>query len=202
MKKTAKIVGSLFLTAMAASLIGGDIVESASAGSPLLIAGIILELVNAAAVVAIAVLMFPVLKKQNKVMAAGYLGFRLIEAVFCALITASPFSLLLEMKADAGLSELRSTSVDLLIPIFFCAGAFLFYTLLYKSTLVPRFISVWGILAAISVLVMNLLSTFQLLNSEEISMILALPIIINEIFLGIWLIVKGFNPVTKLSSHL
>jgi hypothetical protein len=45
----------------------------------------------------------------------------------------------------------------------------------------------------VSVLIINLLS-LKLEIGMEISMIFALPIILNEIFMGIWLIVKGFNP--------
>ena len=202
MKKKARIVGTLFLIAMAASLTGGSIVNSVPVSSPVLLIGVFLELLNAASVVGIAALMFPILKKQNKSMATGYLVFRLIEAAFCALITAAPLAVMVGAGASAGLGVLRSAAVDLLIPLFFCAGALLFYYLLYKSSLIPRFISGWGILAAISILMMNLLPVFQLLDSEGISMALALPIIVNEVFLGIWLIVKGFKPTPTPPSRL
>ena len=56
----------------------------------------------------------------------------------------------------------------------------------------PRFIAVWGLIAVALVLAMNLLSlTIELEMST--ALIFALPIILNEIVMGIWLIVKGFN---------
>ena len=218
-KKSARFVGVLFLTAMVASLLGGGIVESiisssnylaaASESKPQLLIGVLLELINGIAVVGIAVLMFPILKRINTSMAIGYLCFRIIEALFCCLIVISPLSLITLSKeylktgaldtdyfqAAAVLSVAERASITgLLIPIFFCFGALLFYYLLYKSKLLPQFISVWGIIAVILIITMNLFTIFQAgsLNTGML-MVLAFPIILNEIFLGIWLIFKGFN---------
>ena len=79
----------------------------------------------------------------------------------------------------------------LIVPVFFSLGAVLFYYLLYRSRLVPRFISVWGFIAVALVLAWNLLETFGI--SISAGMVFGLPIILNEIILGIWLIVKGFT---------
>ena len=102
-RKTAIIVGALFLTAMVASLLGGGLVESIISAPDYLIAvsenetqviiGVLLELINAIAVVGIGVLMFPILKQHNESIALGYLGFRIIESVFCSVIVISPLSL-------------------------------------------------------------------------------------------------------------
>jgi len=83
---------------------------------------------------------------------------------------------------------------SLLIPVFLSLGGLLLYYALYQSKLLPRFISVWGFIGAALILALNLLLTFNLEISTGLGLILALPIITNEIFLGIWLIVKGFNP--------
>lgn len=220
LQKTAKIVGALFLIAMAASLFGGSIVNSiisssnyftSSADNKLqLLTGVLLELINGIAVVGIGVLMYPILKKYNERMALGYLCFRVIEAVFCCSIVITPLALIKlsqeHLKAGALdaqylqasgslLIAVRAGISDLLIPVFFCLGAGLFYSLLYKSRLLPRLISGWGIIAVILIFAMNMIILFQtaILNAG-ILMALALPMILNEIFLGIWLIVKGFNP--------
>jgi hypothetical protein len=65
----------------------------------------------------------------------------------------------------------------------------LFYYLLYQSKLIPRFVSVWGFIGVALMLALNFLEI-----DMSVGMVLALPIILNEIFLGIWLIVKGLNP--------
>lgn len=172
-----------------------------------LLLGALLELVNGIAGVGIAVSMFPILRKFSESMARCYLYFRLIEAIFCCYIVIAPLSVLkLSQELKAGTTSLqylmasgelaivqRTLAVDLLIPVFFCIGAALFYHMLYKSRLLPRFISVWGIIAVIMIFAMNLVSYFQAINLDmSILMILALPMILNEIFLGIWLILgKG-----------
>lgn len=207
-KKTAATVGALFLIAMAASLLGGGLVESViSAPEPfaavsenktLLVVGMLLELVNAIAVVGIGVLMFTVLRRHNEMQAVGYLSLRVVEAVFCSLIVVTPLSLIRlgqnQPQASAALSIAERASISgLLVPVFFSLGALLFYFSLYQSKLLPRFIPVWGLAAAVLILTLNLLSNFGLELGVEISMVFALPIILNEIFMGIWLIVKGFN---------
>jgi hypothetical protein len=219
-KTTARIVGVLFLIAMVASLLGGGLVESIITAPDYLIAvsenetqviiGVLLELINGIAVVGIGVLMFPILKQHNENIALGYLGFRIIESVFCCVIVISPLSLITLSQeylkagaADAAYFQTvgtlsiaeRAGVSSLLIPIFFSLGALLFYYLLYQSKLLPRFISVWGFIGAVLILTLNLLLILNLLE-EGMSTVLifALPIILNEIFLGIWLIVKGFSP--------
>ena len=225
-RKTAIIVGGLFLTAMVASLLGGSLVESiiaapdylidVSENETLVIIGVLLELINAIAVLGIAASMFPILKQYNETIAVGYLGFRLIEAVFCSVIVISPLSLikLSQEYLQAGVSQAaylqalgtlsmaeRASVMDLLVAVFFSLGALLFYYLLYQSKLIPRFISVWGLIGAALILTLNLLSTLNLFEADiSIGLIFALPMITNEIFLGIWLIVKGFNSSAIASS--
>jgi hypothetical protein len=67
----------------------------------------------------------------------------------------------------------------------------LLYVFLYRSRLVPRFISVWGFIAVVSMLTWNMVEAFGL--SISAAMVFVLPIILNEIFLGLWLLVKGFS---------
>lgn len=86
----------------------------------------------------------------------------------------------------------RGNLTGLLAAVFFSLGALMLYYSMYQSILVPRFISVWGLIAVVLVLTWNLLETFGISLSAGI--VIGLPIILNEILLGIWLIIKGFNP--------
>ena len=89
-KKTAIIVGVLFITATVASslcftildpiLNAPDILDNVSANTTQVIIGVLLLLIDSVAVVGIAVMMFPILKKHNEALALGYVGFRVIEA--------------------------------------------------------------------------------------------------------------------------
>jgi hypothetical protein len=215
-RKTAGIVGALFLVAMVTSLVGGvwlesilsapDALVTVAANETQVIIGVLLELVNCAAVVGIAAMLFPILKRINEGLAVGYVGFRVIEAVILVVAVISPLSFitLSQEYVAAGSPDAsyfqdlgtlvvaaRAHVTGLLVPVFFGLGALLFYSLLYQSRLLPRFISVWGLIAVVSVMAWNLVESFGMSISAGI--VFGLPIILNEIFLGIWLIAKGFN---------
>ena len=66
---------------------------------------------------------------------------------------------------------------------------------LYQSRLVPRFISGWGVIAAIALLTSSVLINIDVLaDTSGLELIFAGPIAVGEIMLSLWLIVKGFNP--------
>ena len=211
-KKTSTIVGILFLIAMAASLLGGGSLESildapnyitiVSVNKIQVAIGVSLELINGIAIIGIAVILFPILKQHNESLALGYVGFRIIESILCIVTAIIPLLLITLSKEyseapDAPyiqslgtiLRTLRSDLAEIFIPLFFSLGALLFYSLLYKSKLIPRFISAWGFIGAIFIFTLIFLEVGVIIN-----LILVLPIILNEIFLGIWLISKGFRP--------
>jgi hypothetical protein len=73
-------------------------------------------------------------------------------------------------------------------------GALLFYTMLYQMKLIPRFISVWGLLGALTVLTTTFLDMFAISVPPTMGLVLGLPMLLNELFLGLWLILRGFNP--------
>ena len=212
-KKNAVIAGVLFLTAIAVSILGGGLIESVltapdyistiSSNTSIIFIGVFLEFINAAAVVGIAVILFPVLKKYNESFALGYLSFRIIESIFCIAGAVVPLILIyLEGKySETGAFDvnyfktliaifisIRTDLAEIVIPIIFSLGAFLFYHILYYSKLVPRYISIWGLIGALLIFALVFLQINMIIN-----IIFVLPIISNEIFLGIWLIVKGFN---------
>ena len=205
-------MGILFLIAMVASLSGGGSLESildvpdylisVSANKTQVTIGVSLELVNGIAVIGIAIMLFPILKQHDEGLALGYVGFRIIESILCIVTAIIPLLLITLSKeyseAPDGpyiqslgtiLRTLRSDLAEIFIPLFFSLGALLFYSLLYKSKLIPRFISAWGFIGAIFIFTLIFLEVGVIIN-----LILVLPIILNEIFLGIWLISKGFRP--------
>lgn len=214
--RTARIVGALFLIAMVASLVGGvwlesflaapDYLATISAKETQVLLGALLELINCIAVVGIAAMLFPLMKVHNEALAAGYLGTRVVEAIILSVAVISPLLLvtlsqeyLAAGTSDAAYFQTAGTLViaarghlaSLLTPIFFSLAALLLYYFLYQSRLVPRFIPVWGFIAVASLFTWNMLEAFGI--SVSAGMVFALPMILNEILLGIWLIVKGFN---------
>jgi MFS family permease len=213
-RRTATMVGALFLTAMGASVLGGSMVDSVldssdslaavDGSSTKVIVGVLLELANCAAVVGIAVLLFPILRRHSQAMAFAYVSFRVIEAALLAVAAVIPLALVelgqtYPAAADSvgglgtALQVVREQLFGLGFVTFFCLGAFLLYSMLFATRLTPRFIAVWGLVGVVAVFAWNVLETFGGGEGTGATVILALPIITNEIFLGTWLIARGFN---------
>jgi len=160
------------------------------------------------AVAGIGIMMYPILKKHNEALALGYVGFRVIEGVLFIVSVVSLLSLLTLsqefVKAGAPDASHFQTLGTLLQEeqywvyhmgtISFGLAAPIFYYLLYQSKLIPRFLSVWGLIGVPLWLAASLLIMFgSLTASSGLVMFLYLPIGVNEMVLAVWLIVKGFN---------
>ena len=176
-RKTAVIVGVLMLVAY--SVIGGGNPEAK-------ILGMFLEVISGLAVITIAVLMFQIFKPYNKKVSFWYIVLRSIEGgllVVTGILFLSHNTLLLEIYdgIHAGHGYL------------FAIAALIFYYLLYQSKLIPRWLSVFGVIATILLILVNLLEVTGIVSEL---MILKFPIFLNERVLAIWLIGKGFNPST------
>jgi len=222
---TARVVGALFLIAMVTSLGGGIWLESI-AGAPGYLAeissqstevllGVLLELINCLAVIGIAAMLFPLMRKLSGALAAGYLGTRVVEAVVLSLAAISPLLLVTLGEeylaagaagaaafetAGALVMAARGHLASLLTPIFFSLAALLLYVFLYRSRLVPRFISIWGFIGVAALFTWNMVEAFGM--SISAGMVFAAPMILNEIFLGIWLLAKGFDaPAASESAY-
>lgn len=217
-KWTARIVGALFITATAASVLSvllinpilddPDYLVNLAADEDRVIIGTLADLIAAVAVVGIAVMLFPVLKQHNEGIALGYVGVRTTEA---AITIGGGISSLLLLKlsqeyVESGAPEASDYQplgavllgardwTDALGPmIVFCLSALILYGLLYQSELVPRFLSVWGLIGATMLLVAGLLVMYGESLTSMISVLLALPIAVNEMVLAAWLIVRGFS---------
>lgn len=222
-RRTARIVGALFLIAIVVSILGGSIIEpvltapdylsSVSANGTQVVLGVLLELINGLAVIGIAVMLFPIFKKHNEALALGYVALRILEAVVVITAVSGPLTLIALSReyvaagaADASafhavgtsLVAERSLWVSQMLGIFFGLTALVLYCILYQSKLVPRFVSIWGLIGAVLVMTWNLLELFGI--SVSLGMVLALPMMLNEIFLAIWLIVKGFSSPSPASE--
>jgi hypothetical protein len=84
-------------------------------------------------------------------------------------------------------------TAGLIYNIVFVIGALMLYSVFYHSKLIPRWLSVWGLIAAVVLLTGALLSVFVNI-SAELTLLVVLPIAVQEMVMAGWLIVKGFNP--------
>jgi hypothetical protein len=84
------------------------------------------------------------------------------------------------------------------LEIVFSLGALMIYYLFYQSKLIPRWLSVWGLIGAILYLAAGLFAIF----SVDFSILLEAPLALQEMVLAVWLIVKGFNPSAIASESV
>ena len=224
-RKTAIIVGVLFITATVASVLGTlfykpildapDYLIDISANENRVIIGAIFGLIAAFASASIAIWLYPILKKHHEDLALGAVAFRIIEGVLYIVAVIGLLSLLTlsreYVKAGAPDASFFQTSGTLLVEvrawagqlgvIAFTLGAMMYYYVLYQSRLIPRFISGWGFLGVALSLATALLSIFgQIVPLSTVSILLNLPLAVNEIVFAVWLIVKGFNSSATASE--
>ena len=218
-KTAGRIVGALFLYAILANIVGSELLDSIVTGPDYLtesfpsrvsvVLGGLLEMTVAAAVIGIPVIAYPFLKKYGPTLALGYLGFRLVEAAVTIPIVLSAYTIfsLSEAYVLGGaldtvtyqltgtlLQEARTWALMLYI-LLYMFGAVLFYTLMYKSKLIPRVLSVWGFVGLAVTLVGTLLDMF--LTNSLPPEIYGITMGLQEICMGLWLLARGFRPSTS-----
>ena len=154
--------------------------------------------------------LYPILRKYNEGLAIGSAGFRVIEGglqiVGCLLYIvilalsqefvkagapASSYFQTADAVLNAGIGWFRDAANLLTFGI----GALLYYVVFYQSRLIPRWLSVWGLVGITLSMLSALLVMFHLLPPfGTIQVILNMPILPQELVLAGWLIAKGFNP--------
>jgi len=167
------------------------------------ITGGILEVIVALAGIGTALVLFPLLKKQNEVLALGLVASRVLEASSIFVGVAFILTIVTLRQTGAG-AEALVTSHTLAIlydRMFLLSQSFLpavndllLGFLLYQSRLVPRALSVIGIIGGPLLIVGYIAVMFGLIGQRDpLAGISAIPVALFEFSLGIWLVSKGFN---------
>src|ERR1044071_6117345 len=176
--------------------------------------GGILEVIVALAGIGTAVVLFPLLKKQNEALSLGLVAARILEAGTLFVGVAFILSIVTLRQVGAGADALVTshTLSALYDRIFLLGGSFmpaiddlLLGFLLYKSRLVPRALSVIGIVGAPLLVLGYLAILFGFIGRlAPLAGLSALLVALFEFSLGVWLVVKGFNPsaITSLSAKI
>jgi hypothetical protein len=218
-RKVAISAGVLFIIATGADLLSSlflgpvtatNYLVDVSANRGLVGTGAFLLFIGGAAAIGIAISLYPVLRKFNEGLALGSVAFRTAEGVLrfvavCGLLSLITLSQQF-VKAGAPDSSYFQTQGVLIYAgyrwvgnvgslLAFSIGCLLYYIIFYRTKLVPRWISIWGIVAAILAMVSCALAAVGLITpfgTEQV--VMALPMLPQEMVLAAWLIVKGFNP--------
>ena len=220
-KTAARIFGVLFLisflaygtgTAVIQSIVSApDILSNVYASTTLIVvAAILMGVVHTVTNIGLPVVLRPVLKPRNETLYFGYLSAAIVATV--SLLVGVIFLLLLLPLSDAYmrsgsavtgqaetiailLREANYYSYQIGMAIW-SLGGLMFCSILYQYKLIPRLMSVWGVVGYTVFLSGCILAIFGL----DFGLIHTAPGALFEIFLSLWLIVKGFNPSAFVSE--
>jgi len=211
----ATLAGLASTALLGAILSAPDYLGRIAANENQVLLGALFQFIAAAACPAIAIALYPVLRQNSEGRALASVGFRLIEGTLYVLVVVS--ILLLVTLSDEAATIGASGSVvqipgalllaarDWLGPVgavlTFGLGAVMYYSVFYRSRLVPRWLAAWGLGGAVLLTVSGLLVMFGAATPLGTTQtIMAAPIALQEMVLAVWLIVKGFNASPAVSK--
>lgn len=163
-----------------------------------------LEIIVALAGIGTAVVLYAILKKQNKTLAIGLIASRVLEASCIFIGVATILTIVALKQTGAGSDSLAISSMLAMLydRIFLISQSLLpavndllLGFLLYQSQLVPRVLSMIGIVGGPLLIAGFLAVIFGIVEQgAPVTALSALGVFLFELSLGIWLVVKGFNP--------
>lgn len=212
-KKIGRVVGVLFLFIfiagvttyqfLQAPLFSDDFINEIIANRNQIISSVLLNMLSGIVSISIAVLLLPVFKKHSYNLAMLYFSFTFLNFIAIVIDNASIFSLLEFSKLVSENNIDSSESLNLLKTVLYekhwwthyislltsCIPVFVLYYTLYFTKLVPKIISIIGMIAAILMFAEMISSIF----GQSISMNLLLPMGLIQLFLPFWLLIKGLK---------
>ena len=211
-QKAGRISGVLFLFVFISGVVifqvlqgpvlfSDDFLTTTSENANTIIGSVLLSMLSGVASIIIAILLLPIFKRYSYYLTFLYLAFCILNFIAIMLDNVSVVSML-ELSNDYvnnGDSDTLKVMGNLLYEkhrwthylflLLSCFPVFVLYCTLYVSKLVPRLISVFGILAVILMFVEVLFSIF----GQSISMNMMLPMGLIQLALPLWLIFKGLK---------
>ena len=214
------LLGTVF--GIISAVVGGKVISSTVQTIPLsdivlldqvvldstrLLTGSFFILLMGISLVAMTVFLYPVFKKDSEELAMGMLLFRGVMEGTWYFITTISFLVLFTLGEEYVATGATSTSLqsignavykfqDLLGPLgtmLFLIGATCLYISFYRTKLIPRWLTVWGLIGVIPYMTYALIHFFGIDNG--IGFYLQMPLALQEMVMALWLIIKGFNSV-------
>jgi len=215
-KMTSRIAGALIILGIASGIL--SIVSSVESESFLnevypnknkVLIGAIFQFLLVPIYIGFSLVLYPVLKKYNKTLSIGFIGFRIMAGVFqlLGIILLPIFILLSQNFLDQTNTDLmiyetlgeilklfRDLTNHLGVILATGLGNLLLYYILFKSKLVPAWLSIWGILGNTLIMLASFLLLFKLIEVVSIEYgIMTIPLVLQEVVLAIWLISNGLK---------
>jgi hypothetical protein len=218
MAGTLYLLGTVF--GVVGGVIGGEVLTSLISGTPLtgvdmlglvaanssrLTGGAFFTLMMGISLMAMTVFLYPIFRKDSEELAMGMVLFRgALEGTFYFLSTLGFLTLVtlgneyIATGADAAalqsMGNVLYQFLDRLAavgPIFFLIGATCLYLSFYRTRLIPRWLTVWGLIGVVSSMASALLLFFHI--DTGYGLYLEMVLFPQEMVMGVWLIIKGFN---------
>ena len=227
-RSAAVIIGVLFIIAAVASIIGVLLYDPILNDSGYIVNGLknhsriswgaIFEIITAFAVIGTSVALYPILKEYSERMALACVSFRLAEATLIIIGTLCLLTIVtLNLQFSKEVNPDRAaylTMGKLLVNfrnwtflygpnVMLAPSTLMTSYLLYKSNLVPRFVSVLGLVGGSLIFSCGVLVTLGLFAQISVwGALFAIPVFAYEMSLAIWLIAKGFKATPIASAPM
>ncbi len=153
----------------------------------------------------IGISLYPVLKRHNEGLAVAAMGLRLMEGTLQVASAIGYFALLalaqefvkagsppnsFYQPAAAAINAVNNWASNVYVPGM-CLAALIYYSIFYRTRLIPRWLSLWGLVGIPLMLLSSLLG--MLCDTSPVVFLLNMPILLQELVLAVWLIVKGYR---------
>jgi hypothetical protein len=186
-------------------LVGVDMLGLVAANSSRITGGAFLILMMGISLAAMTVFLYPIFRKDSEELAMGVVLFRgALEGTFYFLSALGFLNLValgneyIAIGADsAALQSMGNVLYQFQVrlapvgPSFYLIGAMCLYVSFYRTRLIPRWLTVWGLIAVVFYMASTLLKFFHM--DTGIGFYLEMVMAPQEMVMAVWLIVKGFN---------
>jgi uncharacterized protein DUF4386 len=211
---TSVLVGALFLISTATFILSNalitpllsaqNLMAAVGGHGRLMVVATLIGLIEGVATVGIALALYPILKPHHPALALGYVGMRIVELAIAAvglglgglvLVTLSGTAVTDGNAAPVGTAivGLRHWTV-MLIYVYTALGGLMLSYMLLRTNLVPRWLSVLGLVGYPALFVAALLDMLGLVDTVGgLGLVGLVPGGLFELVLPIWLFAKGFN---------
>lgn len=218
-RKIAIAIGFLFIIGTVSGILSGVVTApirtgatyplNVDAGETEWIIGTLLVLLMGLSLAMVPVLLYPIFRKHNEVLAFGSVLFRGVLESICEMALVISMLLLLTVseiygEAGADVQALGSTLIaagewiQMIGGIVFSVGTLMIFALFYQTRLIPRWLSGWGLIGAVLYAIAKIVSMFGPLHLAPVigegMGLLLVPTAIQEMVFGVWMIVRGFDP--------
>jgi hypothetical protein len=200
-------LGSIFLNAAIGTGGTSEVMDNILNNMTMFRISIMTELFTSIGIIVLAVLLYSVLQEQNKIISLIALMFWVAEGITLAISKLGAFSLIqLSKHYESSKSDYLNTFYEVMFNgfdrtgyglhfLFYCLGGVLWFYLFYKSGFIPKMIALWGVIAESG----SLVGSVIVLCGINVNMLYFAHIALLELAIGLWLAIKGFNNVQKIS---